>query len=334
MQFDRDAAGVMTPLPKPSIDTGAGLERVSAVLNKVPSNYDTDLFLPILGAAAALSGRRYGEKPEADVSMRVIADHLRALAFLLADGVIPGNEGRGYVLRRLLRRAVRHGMRLGFEEPFLCRLLPVVGEVMGATYPELDATRGGSTATIRAEEEKFLATVASGARQVQEAIEGAKAAGSTGLGGEEVFRLYDTFGLPLELIREIAEEERFRLDEPGFAAALDRQRERSRQHLSETQKRLGEIREVVKQHGQTWEPVEFTGYLDRAGRDEGQRRLGEGVATLVSLAGDQPRVAGALSAGEAGVAVFRRTPFYAESGGQVGDRGRIAWPEAGRASPT
>ncbi|QQR72099.1 MAG: alanine--tRNA ligase [Holophagales bacterium] len=327
MQYERDAAGVMTPLPKPSIDTGAGLERVAAVLNRVPSNYDTDLFQPILGAAATLCGRRYGEKAEADVSLRVIADHLRALAFLLADGVIPGNEGRGYVLRRLLRRAVRHGMRLGFEEPFLHRVLPVVGEVLGAAYPELVATRGGSAETIRAEEEKFLATVASGARQVQEAIEGAKAAGVQVLGGEEVFRLYDTFGLPLELIREIAEEERFRLDEPGFEQALERQRERSRQHLSETQKRLGEIREKIKERGQNWEAVEFTGYLDLRGRDEGQRRLGEEAKALLSLSGDKPRaVSEPLVAGETGVAVFARTPFYAESGGQVGDRGRLVWP--------
>src|SRR5215213_7217910 len=205
MQFDRDAEGVLTPLPKPSIDTGMGLERITSVLQGVHSNYDTDLFQPILAAAAELAGTRYGADAEKDVSLRVIADHLRAVSFLLADGVIPGNEGRGYVLRRILRRAVRHGMRLGFEEPFLHKLVPVLGEVMGGAYLELAATRQASMATIKAEEEKFLSTVANGARQVQEEIERLRPQGSTLLPGAMVFRLYDTYGLPLEVIREIAE---------------------------------------------------------------------------------------------------------------------------------
>ncbi|HYH47246.1 MAG TPA: alanine--tRNA ligase, partial [Thermoanaerobaculia bacterium] len=156
MQYDRDESGVLRPLPNPSIDTGSGLERVAAVLQGVDSNYDTDLFRPILQAAATLARTEYGRDQEADISLRVIADHLRAVSFLLADGVIPGNEGRGYVLRRILRRAVRHGLRLGFEEPFLHRLVPVLGEVMGSAYLELAATRQASVATIQAEEEKFL----------------------------------------------------------------------------------------------------------------------------------------------------------------------------------
>ena len=164
MQFERDEGGSMEPLPKPSIDTGAGLERVAAVLQGVPSNYDTDLFRPTLEAVADLSGVRYGGDTDRDVDFRVIADHLRAVAFLLADGVIPSNEGRGYVLRRVLRRAVRHGMRLGFEEPFLHRLLPVVGETMGTAYPELEAARTASEQTLLEEEDKFLGTVAAASR--------------------------------------------------------------------------------------------------------------------------------------------------------------------------
>lgn len=228
MQYERAAGGALAPLPKPSIDTGAGLERVAAVVAGVDSNYDTDLFQPILAGAATLAGKVYGRNAEHDTSLRVIADHLRATAFLLADGVIPTNDGRGYVLRRLLRRAVRHGMRLGFEEPFLCRLLPIVDEAMAGAYGELKATQSASEATIRAEEEKFFDTVAMGSRMVQEGIEEAKRAGRRELSGDQVFRLYDTYGLPIQLLREIAEEEKFAVDEAGFEQAIAGQRERSR----------------------------------------------------------------------------------------------------------
>ncbi|MES1211645.1 MAG: alanine--tRNA ligase-related protein, partial [Acidobacteriota bacterium] len=200
MQYDRDEQGNLNPLPNPSIDTGAGLERVSAVLQGVDSNYDTDLFRPILDAAASLAKIRYGQDAEKDVSLRVIADHLRAVSFLLADGVIPNNEGRGYVLRRILRRAVRHGMRIGFEEPFFHQLVPVLGEVMGTAYLELAETRQASVATIKAEEEKFFATVANGSRQVQSEIERLRGQGTSTLPGEIAFRLYDTYGLPREVI--------------------------------------------------------------------------------------------------------------------------------------
>ena len=171
MQYDRDESGKMIPLPNPSIDTGAGLERVAAVLQGVDSNYDTDLFRPLLEATAELAGIEYGRNTDTDVDFRVIADHLRAVAFLLADGVIPGNEGRGYVLRRILRRALRHGSRLGFEDPFLYRLLPVVTEVMGHQYTELGGAQKASEKTVLAEEEKFLSTVAIASAQVQEAID-------------------------------------------------------------------------------------------------------------------------------------------------------------------
>jgi alanyl-tRNA synthetase len=324
MQFNRDEQGNLAPLPNPSIDTGAGLERVTAVLQGVTSNYDTDLFQPILAAAADLSGTVYGRDAEKDVSLRVIADHLRAVSFLLADGVIPGNEGRGYVLRRILRRAVRHGMRLGFEEPFFHRLVPVLGEVMGGAYLELAATRQASMATIKAEEEKFLSTVANGARQVQEEIERLRLQGTTVLPGAMVFRLYDTYGLPLEVIREIAEEERFRIDEAGFSEALDAQREQSRRATAEVQNRLSALREVLRGHAEL-AATHFEGY-DRT-------ELVDTAAEVVRLAtwreGAPVRVS-TLQKGQVGVVILDQTVFYAEAGGEVGDTGEIFW-EGGRA---
>jgi alanyl-tRNA synthetase len=319
MQLERDAQGNLAPLPKPSIDTGMGLERITAVLQGVGSNYDTDLFQPILAAAADLAGAQYGADAETDVSLRVIADHLRAVSFLLADGVIPGNEGRGYVLRRILRRAVRHGMRLGFEEPFLHQLVPVLGEVMGGAYLELAATRQASMATIKAEEEKFLSTVANGARQVQEEIERLRPQGATVLPGAMVFRLYDTYGLPLEVIREIAEEERFRIDEAGFREALEAQREQSRRATAEVQNRLSALREVLRGHAELAETA-FEGY-DRT-------ELVDATAEVVRLAtwreGVPVRVS-TLQQGQVGVVILDRTVFYAEAGGEVGDTGEILW---------
>jgi alanyl-tRNA synthetase len=324
MQFDRNAEGILTPLPKPSIDTGMGLERITSVLEGVHSNYDTDLFQPILAAAADLAHTQYGKDGEKDVSLRVIADHLRAVSFLLADGVIPGTEGRGYVLRRILRRAVRHGMRLGFEEPFLHKLVPVLGEVMGSSYLELSATRQASMATIKAEEEKFLSTVANGARQVQEEIERLRPQGVSQLPGAMVFRLYDTYGLPLEVIREIAEEERFAIDETGFNEALDAQREQSRKATAEVQNRLSALREVLRGHAELNE-TQFEGYE--------RTELIDTPAEVVRLAtwreGAPVRVS-TLQKGQVGVVILDQTVFYAEAGGEVGDTGDVVW-DGGRA---
>ena len=324
MQSDCAADGSAVDLPNPSIDTGAGLERVAAVLQGVESNYDSDLFRPLLRATAALAGREYGAAGEADVSMRVIADHLRAVTFLLADGVIPGNEGRGYVLRRVLRRAVRHGMNLGFEEPFLNRLVPVVGEILGDPYPELGRTERASVATVAAEEEKFLSTVAAAAQQVQAAIDLARADGSSQLAGDTVFRFYDTYGLPVELVREIAEEERFAIDEDGFAAALERQRSRSRSAGAAGKSRADAARLAGVP------PTRFVGY----------RQLAEDALVLAlqleeSVEGGEGRFVrtAALPGRSQGVAVIEPTPFYAESGGQIGDRGLLTW-KGGRARVT
>jgi alanyl-tRNA synthetase len=336
MQFERakSASGelVTSPLPKPSIDTGAGLERVAAVLAGVESNYDTDLFTPILAGAAALAKTGYGRDGRRDVSLRVVADHLRAVAFLLADGVVPSNEGRGYVLRRLLRRAVRHGMRLGFEEPFLFRLLPLVDEAMAGHYPELPATRAASAATLRTEEEKFLATVATGSKLTQEAIEEAKRHGERALSGAVAFRLYDTYGLPLQLLEEIAEEERFGLDHAGFEAALAEQRERSRAATGAKQELALDVQAALSKALPDAGPTEFLGY-GRLSLD------GARVLAAIPLASDaQASEPGArararpaaLAAGERGVVVVDRTVFYPEAGGQVGDRGELRWP-GGRA---
>jgi alanyl-tRNA synthetase len=315
MQYARDASGTLQSLPNPSIDTGAGLERVTAALNRLESNYDSDLFQPLLDAAAALAETRYGADPDRDVDLRVIADHLRAVTFLLADGVIPSNEGRGYVLRRLLRRAVRHGMGLGFEEPFLNRLVPVVTEVMSEAYPEVRSAEGASQTTIQQEETKFLETVAVGSQQVQDSIERCRHAGSSTLPGEAVFRFYDTFGLPLETIREIAEEERFEVDVEGFQALLEEQRKRSRAAGGDSQRELTSarhvLRDVVAGHA-----TEFVGY------DELRVDQSEVVALARLDAGGAQRVE-RLEAGERGAVVLDRTPFYADSGGQLGDRGRL-----------
>ena len=327
MQYERDEAGTLNPLPNPSIDTGAGLERVAAVLQGVSSNYDTDLFRPILHAAADLAKTKYGQDPERDTSLRVIADHIRAVSFLLADGVIPGNEGRGYVLRRILRRAVRHGMRLGFEEPFFHKLVPVLGEVMGHTYLELAATRQASMATIRAEEEKFLSTVANGARQVQEEIERLRPEGKSMLPGQMVFRLYDTYGLPLEVIREIAEEERFQVDEAGFSRTLEEARATSRKATAEVQNRLAALREVMIGHAELAE-TRFEGYE----RTEMLDPLAE-VVRLATWKDGAPERVSSLKQGQSGVVVLDQTIFYAESGGQVGDTGLILW-DGGRARVT
>ena len=325
MQFDRAEDGEMRPLPNPSIDTGSGLERVSAVMQGVRSNYESDLFQPLLSAAAELASTSYGANRDADVSLRVIADHLRAVSFLLADGVIPGPEGRGYVLRRLLRRAQRHGMRLGFEEPFLHRLVPVLDEAMGGAYPELASTCEATRSTVQAEEEKYLATRASGARRVQEAIDRTRAAGSPSLSGDELFRLYDTYGQEIDTIREIAEEEQLGLDDEGFEALLEERRSRSRAMTGELQKRIASLRQALGQDGEL-AATEFVGY-ELPDEESGQ------VLRLAKIDPEGASAVTELRRGDTGVAVLDRTPFYAESGGQVGDRGSLEW-EGGQATVT
>ena len=303
MQFERDGAGRLTPLPKPSIDTGAGLERLTAVLQGQRSNYATDLFQPIIAAAGARAGRSYGDSARDDVSLRILADHARAATFLVHDGVAPDNEGRGYVLRKIIRRALRHGMGLGIESAFLYALTGVVADHMAAAYPELDDSRERVAGVVRAEEERFARTLSLGLRELEAAL----ARHPRQLPGAEAFRLYDTFGLPLDLLREIASERRFTLDEGGFAAAMEEQRRRARQSWKggEQSSAADAYRELAAAGHTQFEGYETTvshGCHIRALLCEGQPVESAGVGAELE-------------------AVLDRTPFYAASGGQVGDRG-------------
>src|SRR6185312_13745041 len=224
MQFDRSADGSLTPLPKPSVDTGAGLERIAAVMQGEDDNFHTDLFLPLIERVGELVGRSYDRSAEERASYRVLADHARAVSFLLADGVYPSNEGRGYVLRRILRRAVRHAWLLGRREPTLAPLTDVVVRGMGDIYPELRAKAGYIHEVTETEERRFLETIEGGLRRLEEIF----ATGSRTIGGEEAFRLYDTFGFPIDLTQIIADERGVQVDLAGFERALDAQRGRSR----------------------------------------------------------------------------------------------------------
>ncbi len=297
MQFNRDAAGVLQPLPKPSVDTGMGLERVAAVLQGVHSNYQIDLFQDLIGAAA----RETGCRDLANPSLNVIADHIRACAFLIVDGVIPGNEGRGYVLRRIIRRAIRHGYKLGQKQPFFFRVVEDLDRVMGAAYPELSAAKPRVAQILKQEEERFAETLENG----MGVLESALASGEKLLDGDTVFRLYDTYGFPVDLTADICREREVRIDMAGFEAAMDAQRARAR-----AASRFAAASGLDYAGGRT----EFCGYDSLRGR---------GVVTALYHEGTPVQE---LNAGESGVVVLDRTPFYAESGGQAGDRGELAGP--------
>src|SRR5574341_1076545 len=216
MQFDRDAKGPLNSLPKPSIDTGMGLERLAAVAQGVHSNYDSDLFKPLLAAIGKRAGRRYGEGDVTDRSMRVIADHLRAITFMIADGILPSNEGRGYVLRRILRRAARHGRLLGVSESFMGGLTSAVIEQMGKAYPELRQAAATVAEVTQGEEERFIATLDQGLPILNDMVSKAKASSQKALAGDQVFKLYDTYGFPMDLISEACREQGMAVDEAGF----------------------------------------------------------------------------------------------------------------------
>ncbi len=295
MQFNRDEKGELHPLPKPSVDTGMGLERIAAVLQGAHSNYDIDLFQDLIRAA----GRETRTRDLASNSLKVIADHIRACSFLVVDGVIPGNEGRGYVLRRIIRRAIRHGYKLGQREPFFYRLVDNLAQAMGAAYPELSAAKERVAQVLKTEEERFAETLENGMK----VLEGALNREDKMLDGETVFQLYDTYGFPVDLTADIARERNVVVDYAGFEAAMERQRERARA-ASKFSVGTG----IAHSGG----PTEFHGY------DTLQVE-----ATVVALYKEGAQ-AQELGAGEAGVVVLDRTPFYAESGGQVGDRGELA----------
>ena len=294
MQYDRDAAGNLTPLPKPCVDTGMGLERIAAVLQGKHSNYEIDLFQDLIKAAARETGRKDLENP----SLNVIADHIRACSFLIVDGVIPGNEGRGYVLRRIIRRAIRHGYKLGQKAPFFHRLVPDLDKGMGEAYPELRSAAKRAADVLKLEEERFAETLENG----MGVLENALASGEKLLDGDTVFKLYDTFGFPVDLTADICRERGVSIDLAGFEAAMDAQRERAR-----AASKFAASAGIAYSGGRT----EFRGY-----------EMLSVSARVVALYKEGSTVE-ALKTGESGVVVLDQTPFYAESGGQVGDRGEL-----------
>jgi alanyl-tRNA synthetase len=308
MQFNRDASGKLTPLPRPSVDTGAGLERVTQVLNGFRNNYETDLFTPILARAQELSGVALGRDPEKDVSLKVVADHARAVTFLIGDGVLPANEGRGYVLRRILRRASRHGVLIGLDRPFLHSVADTVIDEMSRAFPELAERRAFITDRVRREEERFLATLKSGLELLEGEIAMVKAKGGTTLPGAVVFRLYDTFGFPVDLTQDVLRAHAIRVDEAGFAAEMETQRARSR----EAWRGSGDAG-IAQVYGRMARDLstEFTGYESLGGESRVRALLVDGAPVDAASEGARVEV------------VVDETPFYAESGGQVGDRGTI-----------
>jgi alanyl-tRNA synthetase len=308
MQFERkEKDSPLEPLPRPSIDTGAGLERMTVVAQGKRSNYDTDLFVPLLARATALSGRAYGRDSADDASMRVIADHARATAFLVSDGVQPSNEGRGYVLRRIMRRAIRHGSRLGLDEPFLHQVVKVVVQQMRDAYPELQENEAFVLEATRHEEEAFRRTLARGLRLIDEEM--ARAKGQKVLSGDVVFLLHDTHGFPWDLTQIIARERGFDVDLDRYQELMEAQRQRGTFGGS-GEKAVADLWPALQAR---LEETVFLGY-------EGEGHEGEG--TIVALVKDGHEVP-QLRAGDRGDLLSDRTPFYGESGGQVGDTGRI-----------
>jgi alanyl-tRNA synthetase len=320
MQFERSEDGTMTPLPRPSIDTGMGLERIAAVVQGVQSNYDSDLFSGLLAKIAEVSGTKYGAGDRTDTAMRVIADHSRATAFLVADGVLPSNEGRGYVLRRIMRRAIRFGRFLGLKKPFMSAIAAEVIRDMSEAYPHLLDAAELLAKVVLHEEERFLETLDHGLAMLEEEIDRLRQAGEKIVGGDFIFKLYDTYGFPVDIVRDVGLEAGLEVDEDGFNRAMDGQRDQSRKSwkgagLTEQSPGMRELRERNEKSDfvgyDTWETgAEITALLDKGGESTSEIKAGERAAIICD-----------------------KTPFYAESGGQVGDQGEILTPE-GRALVT
>jgi alanyl-tRNA synthetase len=316
MQFDRDASGKLNPLPKPSIDTGMGLERVTAVLQGVISNYETDLFMPLIKRAAELTGASLTKELEKEAnarsaaSLRVIADHSRAATFLISDGVLPSNEGRGYVLRKIIRRAITHGRLLGQERPFLHEMVFAVRDLIRDAYPELNETSERVSKAVLSEEQRFAHTLDLGLLKLEEAIQLSKAHGPATasalleLSGEEAFKLYDTFGMPLDFMQDAARDQGLVFDQPGFDRALGDQKTRARASWK------GAAKQTANPAYQQLPKSLFEGY---------RQTRSDGCEVLAIIHGGQG--ARELKAGDSGEVILDHTPFYADSGGQVGDRG-------------
>ncbi len=311
MQYDRDASGILHPLPKPSIDTGMGLERLAAVSQGVLSNFDIDLFQPIFQAIGERTKKTYGEEASTDRSMRVIADHLRAMTFLIVDGILPSNEGRGYVLRRILRRASRHGRLLGCTEPFLHELTNTVVQEMKAAYPSLEHGASIVVEVVQREEERFIGTLEQGIPILDQLVREAKTQGRRTLEGEAVFKLYDTYGFPLDLVEDVAREERLQLDHESYQRALESQRERARKAATFS---ATESKPYVKDLKELASPTTFVGY---------EACEGQGVAQAILK---DEKLVQRVSQGDEVEIVLQTSPFYPEGGGQVGDQGNLVGP--------
>jgi alanyl-tRNA synthetase len=322
MEFDRQADGTLNPLPAPSIDTGMGLERITAVIQGKISNYDTDLFTPILKAIGERSGKTYRATLDdpTDVSMRVIADHLRAMTFLIADGVVPSNEWRGYVLRKIMRRAMRHGKKIGFKEPFLHSLADVVIAEMGEAYPELRRNRDSVVKVVRSEEERFDAVLTAGLPRLEDALDRA-AAGSKVLPGDEAFRLYDSLGVPVDFMEDLASQRGLAFDREGYERAMEGQRERARAGSSfETKKAQEFLFDVEDKKVKLGVGDVFEGY--------DTTRLN---VPIIGMWDEARTPVETLEAGQIGYVALEKTPFYLEAGGQVSDSGTLM-SESSRAS--
>ncbi|MBI4486681.1 MAG: alanine--tRNA ligase, partial [Acidobacteria bacterium] len=311
MEFERSADGVLKPLPAPSIDTGMGLERITAVLQGVESNYDTDLFTPLLTRIGQLAGVRYGQSEKTDISLRVVADHIRATTFLIADGVIPSNEWRGYVLRKIMRRAMRHGKHLGLTEPFLHRLVAVLDREMGDAYPELRVNREAIEKTILAEENRFETVLTEGLPRLEAEIAKVIGTKSKTLSGDAAFRLYDTFGIPYDFIEDTAATQGVTIDRESFDRAMEGQRDKARASSAFGGKK-GE--DFAVDEGQ------LAGIVDQF---EGYTSTREAGVPIVALFDEGRQPVETLTAGQIGYVALARTPFYLEAGGQVSDAGRI-----------
>ncbi len=308
MEFDQDDQGVLRPLPSPSIDTGMGLERMTAVVQGKRSNFDTDLFMPLIESVSELAKREYPAGDDGDVSVRIIADHIRAVTFLIGDGVSPANDGRGYVLRRLIRRAYRQGNLLGVDQPFLYQLVGRVGDIMKDAYPELLASIEYISKVCLSEEERFAFTLSAGLRYFDQVVRETREQGGTVLPGARVFKLYDTFGFPLDLSQELACEKAMSVDEPGFGRELEEQRQKARLSWK------GEAKRKEKQAYEEFRDLKVRSRVHDSGELADVR--------LSGLLKDGRRT-DVLREGETGEVILEETPFYAEAGGQVGDSGTL-----------
>ncbi|MGI2326506.1 alanine--tRNA ligase [Planococcus sp. YIM B11945] len=307
-QFNHNPDHTYTPLPKQNIDTGMGLERITSVVQDVATNYDTDLFMPIIEKTEEISGKKYGENSEADMAFKVIADHVRTVAFAIGDGALPSNEGRGYVLRRLLRRAIRFAKKLGVEKPFMYKLVPVVGDIMVDFYPEVNDKQDFIIRVMKLEEERFHETLHDGLEILSQVVTQEKTAGKTEIPGEDAFRLYDTYGFPIELTEEYAEEENMTVDYAGFEKAMEAQRDRARS----ARQNVNSMQSQSEVLGNIKDASEFIGYSNT---------VADAQVIVIIKDGE---LAESAQEGEEAQVILNETPFYAESGGQIADRGTLS----------